>query len=424
MVIYSPAAKGEEEHPSALADVIRSEGAVSPETARHSEARPLDDGVPVEVSLAGGCPVPVLALGSQSKNTVCLARGGKAWVSAVHGDLLESVNYRRFLDTIRQTVRDIGGQSVILAHDLHPSHWSTQYARSQGFPTIAIQHHHAHAISCMVDAGLPGPVLGVVCDGMGYGPDGAGWGGEVMLCDLNAFQRLARLDYFTLPRGGAAAKETWRPAMSVLRAAFPNTWSLLEIPSLRSVPARDRRQVTRQFDLGLDAFVTSSLGRLFDAVAALTGICLRNTFDGEAASKLQAAARTGEMGRLPVKAYPFELLPAPDGVARLDWRPTIRAIVDQVRGAVDAPRIAARFHATIIAMFTAAVEHAARVTRLRRVVLSGGCFQNDILRAGLGRELEGRGFWAAEHRRVSCGGPGVSLGQAAIAGALAIKNAR
>jgi hydrogenase maturation protein HypF len=359
---------------------------------------------------------PVLAVGAELKNTVCAGRGTEALVSESHGDLADPSAYRRFTESVKRSAAHFDGRDYVVAHDLHPSLLSTQFARRQPQPTTPIQHHHAHGVSCAVDAGVPLPVIAVVCDGMGYGTDGAAWGGEVLLCRVDSFERLAHLDYFALPGGDAAARYTWRPAMSLLRSTFPDEWQSVHVPGLESVDTVARKAVARQLEVGLNAPNTSSLGRLFDAVAFLSGVCAANTYEGQAAIELQAAA-AGVTGG----SYAFSLLNDGETV-RIDWRPMIREIVHDVGGGARAAMVSARFHETIAAMFAIAVTQAVRRTGLTRVVLSGGCFLNKLLRARLAGCLEESGLTVGCHRRLSPGDAGLSLGQAVIASAIAARN--
>ncbi len=368
-----------------------------------------------ELHLGAALPVDVVALGGELKNTVCVATGDRAWLSEPHGDLGEAAAYRAFVKTVDMVRSDLPGDDYVIAHDLHPTYASTLYARNLPHPKVAVQHHHAHGVSCAVDAGVALPVIGVVCDGTGYGSDGAIWGGEVLLCRADSFERIGHLDYFRLPGGDAAARATWRPAMSLLREAFPDTWQSLDLPALGRIHPKERTLVERQLDVELNAPNTSSLGRLFDAVAFLTDICAWNEREGQAAIALQQAAGDGSGSVYAFRSIPFE------GSSRLDWRPMIRRIVSDARAGVDVAVISARFHETIAAMFASAVETAMRTFSVDRVALSGGCFLNDRLRGALTARLTGLGASVAVHQRVSTGDAGLSLGQAVIASAVAAK---
>ena len=368
-----------------------------------------------DVRIAVACPFPfdVLAVGGELKNTICVGQGALAVLSGWQGDLSQIDCYRHFVDSVSRAADRLGRRPVVIGHDLHPAYLSTVHARRLAPPKVAVQHHHAHAVSCAVDAEMTLPVIGIVCDGTGYGTDGAIWGGEVLLCNARSFRRLAHLEYFPLPGGDAAARWAWRPAMSVVRLALPDSYTTIEPPAFRAVNAKERALIDRQLDAGLNSPSTSSLGRLFDAVAFLTGVCAQNEQESQAARALQAAS-TDER----VKPYPFALIDDSEGV-RLDWRPMIRSIVADVQADVCVGWIAARFHETVAAMFAAAALRAVRETGVERVVLSGGCFVNERLREGVRSRLEDRGLQVGVHRRVSAGDAGLSLGQAVVASATA-----
>jgi hydrogenase maturation protein HypF len=354
-------------------------------------------------------PEPVIAFGSELKNTVCVAAGKQAAVSDTHGDLGEAADYRRFAETVRLLRESDSLPDPIIAHDLHPMYLSTVLARQQETKLVPVQHHHAHAVSCAVDAGIECPVIGVVCDGAGYGTDGAIWGGEVLYCEAASFKRMSHLSYFGLPGGDAAAKATWRPALSVLQSAFPDDWRSIDVPLLKSVNGRERSLVMRQLDVGLNTPDTSSLGRMFDAVACLTGVCADNQYEGQAAIELEAAA-DGYLG----EPYGFDMHES-DGPLRLDWRPMVRSVVKDVLSGAALREVSARFHATVVAMFANACMRSVEATGLGRVVLSGGCLFNKLLREGLTRSLARQNMKVALHGKLSPGDAGLSLGQAVVA---------
>lgn len=400
----------------------RGVGNIAAEPAFQAQIQHAHMGEGMSIAVAPPLSESILALGGELENTICLARRNTAWVSAPHGDLVESSNYRAFLKTVEKLRANGEDHPGIIAHDLHPTYLSTRYAERQLQPTVAVQHHHAHAVSCAIDSGMTLPVVGVVCDGTGYGTDGAIWGGEVLLCSAQSFRRVAHLDYFELPGGDVAARWTWRPALALLRAAFPASWRRLGLPGFDAVPSHEHDLVARQLDAGLNTPRTSSLGRLFDAVAFLSGICAHNDHEGKAAIELEDVARESEYPACNVGVpYPFDIAEGSDAPATIDWRPMIRDIVGDVLASVDVSTISARFHATLVAIFAAAAELAVRESGVDRVVLSGGRFDNELLRRGLKSKLEARGIRVAIHQRVSCGDAGLSLGQAVIAAAVAAK---
>jgi hydrogenase maturation protein HypF len=282
--------------------------------------------------------------------------------------------------------------------------------------SVAVQHHHAHAISCALDAGVELPVIAVVCDGSGYGLDRAIWGGEVLCCEAESFVRLAHLDYFPLPGGEAAIRSPWRSAMGVVNAAMPEDWSSVSVPTFSGVDAQQRRIATRQLETGCDTIPTSSLGRLFDAVAVLLELCRDDTPDGQAAGALEALAGVRDCPPYRLTLDGLALALSKKGTSvRLNWRPMMREMMANIARGVDPSVISARFHATIVTMLAEAAEWGVRTTGIDRVVLSGGCFANQRLRTGLIAELRMRGIEAKTHVRVPTGDAGISLGQAFVA---------
>jgi hydrogenase maturation protein HypF len=295
----------------------------------------------------------------------------------------------------------------VIAHDLHPDYATSNYARQRsarlGTPLLAVQHHHAHLASCMAENGLTESVIGVSFDGTGYGTDGAVWGGEVLVGDYRAFRRGAHLRYVGLPGGDRAIREPWRMAVSHLRDAGA------ESPALRArlVPV-ELRTVERMLDRGLNTSLTSSAGRLFDAVASLAGVRDRVSYEGQAAIELEWLAT--EIA--PDGAYPFEFGGEPLVV---DTRPIIRAVVADLSRGVGAALIARRFHSTLAEVIAAVCGRLRKETGLGVVTLSGGVFLNALLTQEVTGRLADDGFRVYRHRVVPPNDGGLSLGQLAIA---------
>jgi len=365
-----------------------------------------------------------LALGSDLKNTICTVRGSCARMSGVHGDLSEPDNFRAFVRAIEREhgrPRRFRGDLETpwaIAHDLHPAFISSCYARRLDGVPVAVQHHHAHGVSCAADAGASLPVLAIVCDGTGYGTDGAIWGGEVLLCRADSFTRVAHLEYFALPGGDAAVLAPWRTAMSLLKEAGCEGRIIRELLAFDGVDRGRQDFVARQLESGVNSPPTSSLGRLFDGVSFLLGLATGETRDGQAALRLQQLAESvsGPRGR-GVEPFPFESARRADGSMRLYWRPMVRAILDDLRSDVPAATLAMRFHRTVADLFAGAAADAAREWGTRNVALSGGCFANPLLRGLMADRLRLLGCSALVHRRVPCGDAGLSLGQAIVAAA-------
>ena len=360
----------------------------------------------------------VLAVGAELKSTVCLLRGGEAIVSEHLGDLTCPAAYRHFEQAIDRLEQLFEFTPTCIAHDLHPAYASTAYARRRGLPTCAVQHHHAHAASLLAEWDEPGPIVAVVADGAGYGQDGAVWGGELLVADVASYRRAGHLRPFPLLGGDAAALDTWRPAAALLLDAFGDDWLTqwrrLRAEKERGVPGAD--ELAQLVSAKRRHVPTTSLGRVFDAVAFVLGLRVRNRHEAEAALAVEAAAGPAPGG---AEAYPFELCEGVEAAGfELDWRPTVRAIVaDVVAGVVPAGKLAARFHETASAALAAGAERVCGEVGLRTVGLTGGCFANRRLLGRVVERLESAGRRVLYHRRVPCGDGGVALGQAVVAAA-------
>lgn len=389
---------------------------------------------PQPIPLPFECPAPILAVGGQLKATFAIGSKDRAFLSHHLGDLDDYEAYRAFERDIALYERLFDIQPVVIAHDQHPDYASTRYAeaRSGGnrcrnaasgdppwtgpepspFPRrLAIQHHHAHLASCMAEHGLTEPVIGVVFDGSGFGTDGAIWGGEFLIGDYGRFQRAAHLRYVGLPGGEQAIREPWRMAASHLFDAECDHVDLASrIPqiTLRTV----EKMLTRRWNTPL----TSSMGRLFDAVAAIAGIRDRVSYEGQAAMELEwLAAGTAADG-----AYPFELMDAGESdhltpKLVVDTRPLIRAVASDARNATDPRIIARRFHSTLVELAAAVCTRVREATGLTTVVLSGGVFMNALLTRETAARLNEERFAVFRHRRVPPNDGGLSLGQLAVA---------
>ncbi|HPL28650.1 MAG TPA: carbamoyltransferase HypF [Anaerolineae bacterium] len=357
----------------------------------------------------------VLACGPELKNTFCYTRDEYAFLSPHIGNLenLETLDhYARSLDHYRRLFRL---QPQVVACDMHPEYLATKLARERwgsdpGMTLVWVQHHHAHIAACLVEHGERGPAIGVALDGTGYGTDGHIWGGEFLVADLAGFRRAGRLAEFPLPGGEAAIHRPYRTALGLVLAAGmdPAAW-----PSLAALPAEETAVVSRQVAGGLNAPITSSAGRLFDAIAALIGVRGDTSYEAQAAIELEAmAAEAGAAGR----PYPFDLRSVA-GAWVLDWRPLLRALLADVRAGAVPECMAARFHAGVAAAIVETVGRIAASTGLRTVALSGGCFQNRVLLAQTAQALRGDGYRVLAHHLVPANDGGVALGQAAVAAA-------
>jgi hydrogenase maturation protein HypF len=362
---------------------------------------------------------PILAVGGELKATVCLLARDEAILSEHLGDLTNAEAFRHYLTAIERLQQLSGVQPEVVACDLHPQYLSTGYARRLGRPVVAIQHHHAHIASVMAEWGTVGPVVGLACDGTGYGTDGAVWGCELLLCERARFERLGHLAYFPLVGGDAAALEPWRPAAALLRATYGTEWRAVWdalnarglLPGEHLPTAEQLHVFEQQLARGVNAPPTSSLGRLFDAVSFLVGLCDCNRHEAEAAMTLEAAAADEPLGG---EGLPIDIIERAGG---LEWspRPLIRGLVEQRQAGVAVAALAARFHEGVARGLADAAGRAAEARGLRQVALSGGCFANRRLLHRVCALLEAHDVRVLYNRQVPSGDGGLALGQAFVA---------
>ena len=361
---------------------------------------------PLPIALRGAAD-GVLAVGAHLKNTVALGVEANAFVSQHIGDLETPQAYEAFRGVIDALERLYDKPSAVVACDLHPHYLSTVYARAAGRPVVAVQHHYAHVLACMAENELDEPVLGVSWDGTGFGLDGTVWGGEFLRAGEGGFRRAAHLRTFTLPGGDRAVKEPRRAALGLLYAAFGEAvFRMTDLATVAAFTPRELRVLARMMDRSVNAPTTSSAGRLFDAVASMAGLRQVAHFEGQAAMELEWAAAGIETA----EPYPVACrLPedAPDGPIVVDWEPLLSAVLDDVRAGAEAGWISARFHHALAEMI---VEVARRVGE-RRVVLTGGCFQNRYLTERAVTRLREEGFRPYWHQRIPPNDGGIALGQ-------------
>jgi hydrogenase maturation protein HypF len=366
--------------------------------------------VPLAVRLPLEASRPVLACGGELKHTFALVRGEQAFLGQHLGDLAGERAFRAFLDAVAHFRRLFDLAPEVVAHDLHPGYRSTLYARSlEGVERIAVQHHHAHVASCLADNGVDRRVIGVAWDGTGHGADGHVWGGEFLVADLGGFERAGHLELVPLPGGEAAIREPWRMAAVFLRAAYGEAMAGLDLAFVRRLDRVAWRVLARAADQGLNAPLTSSAGRLFDAVASLLGLRDRAVFEAQAAMELEALAEP-EADRI----YPARLDGSGDALV-VRTTDIVRGIVEDLLAEVPAARIAARFHATLADVLARVCERIRERTGLGTVALSGGVFQNAWLQAAAIGRLEIGGFEVYTHGQVPANDGGLALGQAAVA---------
>lgn len=366
--------------------------------------------VPVPIFLKRELP-PTLAVGGELKNTICLLRGREAFLSQHIGDLENVEAYKFFQEAVDHLQRILEIRPGIVACDLHPDYFATRWARKQpGIQAVGVQHHHAHIASCMAENHLEGRVIGFALDGTGYGTDGCIWGGEVMLADYLDFERAAHLAYVPLPGGAAAIREPWRMAVSHLWASFGPDLLKLPIPLFRQIPKTKVLTVLQMMERQVNSPLTSSCGRLFDAVAALINIRLEVNYEAQAAVELEIYRDQAAAGQ----PYPFGLSEAGD-LLQIDSRPLFRAIVEDLLRDATAGEVSQRFHDGLVEVLAAIARILRKRTSLNTVCLSGGTFQNAYLANHLEHELQNDRFEVYAHSQVPAGDGGISLGQAVVA---------
>ncbi len=366
--------------------------------------------VPLPLELGRPYKQSVLAVGAELKNTFCLTKGARAFVSHHIGDLENVPTLAAFEEGIAdfRELFDVTPDAV--ARDLHPDYLASRYAEATGLPAVVVQHHHAHVAAVLADAAYEGRVIGVAFDGAGLGDDGAIWGGEFLLADAAGYERAAHLRYVPLAGGDRASREPWRPALAWLFALYGEKALDARVPALEEVGRAKRELVLEAMAKGVNAPPTSSMGRLFDAVAALAGVRNYMNYEGQAAAELEQLAAPDEEG-----AYAFSYEKEEDAGVVIDAAPVIAAVLSDVRAGVGPALVAARFHNAVVAMVVAVAGVLREESGLSAVALGGGCFQNMLLCERLLPALEGAGFRVLLARRVPPNDGGLALGQAAVA---------
>lgn len=389
---------------------------------------PCDDSV-MQVSAAGtplffrrargfvprGIPIsaqtePVLALGGEMKNTFCITRNGEAFLSQHWGDLTHYHNYLNFQKGIERFKRSLYVDPQILVHDLHPNYQSSHWAKAQNsVKRIEVQHHYAHMAACMAEHGLQGEVLGLICDGTGWGTDGAVWGGEILRGGYHHFKRAAHLRYVPYPGGDLNAKKPYRMGLVYLYAALGEKGLAMADRLLRDLPPAEKNLMLKTMKTNAPAMMTSSCGRLFDAMGAILGICGINKYEGQAAAELEALADKTVQGH-----YAYQLQKEQE-IWQMDVLPMFSDLLADIKQGCPPGSMAQKFHLTLVEMFVESLLKLRDENGLNRVVLSGGVFHNQILLINLIEKLTAQGFTVYHHQQVPPGDGGISLGQAIIA---------
>ncbi len=380
----------------------------------------------------------VLGCGAEDKNTFCLTKDNYAFVSQHIGDMENMETLEHFDNTISLYKRLFHIEPEVVAHDLHPDYLSTKYAQelaAAGMKLVPVQHHHAHVASCLADNGLEGPVIGVTFDGTGMGADGRIWGGEFLVADYRNFRRAGHLEYLPLPGGDAAVKRPYRTAIGYILALLGEDALDAVVATLNQVKGKqsqlasigritkvEKEVIKRQIERNINTPVTSSMGRLFDAISALLGLRGEIDYEAQAAVELEMAAYSSVLASSvrdeaiggAQESYPYRI--AEDkGIRIVRLKDLLSAIMDDLQQGTSRGTISVKFHNTVAQMINEMCGLIADETGISQVALSGGVFQNRLLlRKSVGL-LEGSGLQVLTHRQVPCNDGGISLGQAVIA---------
>jgi hydrogenase maturation protein HypF len=346
----------------------------------------------------------ILATGAELSNCFCIGKGNHAILSQHIGDLKNAETYDFFTETVDRFKKLYRINPSLLAMDLHPDYLSTRYGLEQEIAFISVQHHHAHIAACLAEYGLDEPVIGVCFDGTGYGADGNIWGSEFMIAGLDDFSRYAHFDYMQLPGGDKVSTETWRTGLSLLYKAYGRDLTDLDLPFIRSLDWMVIRSVTEALEKSINTPLSSGCGRLFDGIAAITGLCTHASFHAEAPMRLESVVARGIKDR-------YEL----ETGNGLSFNTAIRQIVQDLQQKTPVPVISARFHNSIIWVIFETVRKMSHGTGISKVVLTGGSFQNKYLTEGVVSLLNGAGFEPLLARAVPCNDGGIALGQLMVA---------
>ena len=364
----------------------------------------------------------ILAVGANLKNSVALAKNSNVFVSQYIGDLDTTDAQDNFRTVIKDLTRLYNAEPTAAVCDLHPDYFSTQYAMTSGLHVVQVQHHYAHVASCMAENQLEGTVLGVSWDGTGFGLDGTIWGGEFLLTNERSFERVAHFRRFMLPGGESAIREPRRAAVGLLYEIFGDSlFDRNDLLPLKSFTSTELILLRRMLSEHVNAHATSSVGRLFDAVSSILGIRNIAKYEGQAAMELEwmigASKRDEKYPYTITECRPTngetaspENIPAQQGQGpkwEIDWAPTIRELIDDMKRSVKVSMMAARFHNTL----SSVVVKIAKKVGVKRIVLSGGCFQNMYLLERTVHLLEEQGFRPYWNQRIPCNDGGIAVGQ-------------
>lgn len=349
----------------------------------------------------------ILATGAELNNTFAIGKGRQAILSQHIGDLKNAPTLAFFEQSLERYQQLFRFKARQVACDLHPDYLSTQFARQTGLLLVEVQHHHAHMASCMAEHGLIEPVIGIIFDGTGLGTDGTIWGGECLVGDYAGFQRISHLDPVPLPGGDAVTHQPWRTAFAYLWKYYGNDRAMSFAQSHGWCDDQTAQNLLIMLGQNLNSPLSSGAGRLFDAVAALTGLCIRAGFHAEAPMRLEAAVSPDHGGH-----YDFGFQ---NRIVSL--RPMFDGLLADLEEGLSTRVIAARFHNTVVRVIEAMAQNATQVSGIKKVVLSGGSFQNRILVERSVDVLQSAGYEVYIQQKVPCNDGGIALGQLAVAAA-------
>lgn len=371
-----------------------------------------------KINLSRRSTVSVLALGAQSKSSFCFARERAMYLSGSGGDLSSLEDLKIFEKNIKGLQRRLRIKPNIVACDLHPEYVSSKLARelleAGGLRLKEVQHHEAHIASCIVDNNVKGDVIGVSFDGTGFGLDGKAWGGEFFIGSIKGFKRAAHLKYLPMPGGEASIKEPWRMGLSYLYSVFGVSFKSLKIDFLKKQDKRTVELLIQIIEKRINSPLTSSIGRLFDAVSAIIGICDVAKHEGQAAIELEKAIKAKGLGFEVEGKYNFKYINN-NGVVEIDWSLVIRGLVKDLRDKKSKAEISLKFHNAVCHMIKDVSELIRKKYKINKVCLSGGVFQNKFLVTHVKLILEKAGFELYLHDKVPAHDGGIALGQAALA---------
>jgi hydrogenase maturation protein HypF len=349
----------------------------------------------------------IVATGAELKTCFCVGKGRQAILSQHIGDLKNFETYTFYQEVFERFQRLFRVEPTCIACDMHPDYLSSRFAQETGLPLIQVQHHHAHITACMAEFGLTESVIGVSFDGTGLGDDGAIWGGEFLICDLTGYRRFSHFDYVPLPGGDKAAEQPWRMGLAYLYTTFGRAFWDLDLPLIHALEPEKAELLLKTIDKQIQCPPTSSIGRLFDAVAAITGLVSNSTFEAEAPIRLEAAI--DEAAYRTETCYPYRI------DSTINVTPLIEALVTDISNSMAVGEIAAKFHQTLVAIILDMAERMRQEHDIHTVVLSGGVFQNRHLLEKAEVTLQTNGFAVYSPLQVPANDGGLCLGQLAVA---------